>query len=1145
MSQLYGLVRLEFPEDRLFGRESESASILEAYKRVKQIGLAERVLVHGYTGTGKTSLIQQLLDVAKDDGNTFTAFHGCNRSDTATGGGGGPYAAIVHCMEQLCEQALEADDMLSLSGYMDDAFSVEGREALTEMVPNVSDLIGEANRTEKADLSTIDAKVLQSSFQTFVRILSSKRHPVVVVLDNFHHIDASSCVLLDGLCTDARIRHLLLVVSYSDNEIATDLEERLTRQSLVEENGDESSSSAPLLMRTTTVKVANLNTETTNAYIAKVLSQERQVTGELTEIVHRKTRGNTFYIKEFLRVLEEKNILVFDLATYKWKWDLARAKADTNVCQNVVDAVGENINLLPNDAKRVLRVAACLGLKVNTTVLQRILLELDGAEPDPSDTTTNDGPNDLTAILDQLVKGGLIERNALLQYKFAHNQIQESAYDMFDDLRERAIIHLRAGRILQAVSDSDDGQREFICEIADHFNHSIDYIRDAGKRLELAQLNMEAGECAIAISAFIPAAAYFKAGLALLDDDRWTKHYDLTLQLCTASADAEYCSGDFCMSSKMAKEVLEHGRTLQDKIPAHVTIVQSLGAQRQFMEALSLGFEIVAALGEKFPRFVSAARLMAETIKTKRMLKKYTDEQLLSLPLLKDRSKAAVMKIVNELSMSALCTAKGAWLPYMVLKLVGMTLKYGICKESACAFVTYGALLCGPLGDLEEGTRFGKLAGQMLEKFDAQELRPCVDFWVYSCINHWTRPITECHDPLLQCYRNGMACGDINYALQSAGFYCLTYLFSGLPLEPIEADIRSYCAEMVNYKQESALVLAETTWQFILNLTGRADTPLELKGEAIDHEEVLREANENGNRLAAAHLRLMRMILAYYFGAFDLAEELATEQRKERKVYQSLYEGVISEVYLGLVALSLSRRTHKRKYLRQARRSKTKLQSWGKTSGNCLHMLALLEAEYAALRKKADVKHLFDTAIAMAGRSGFLQEKALANERAGLYFLGVDDYDWASHYLSGAHESYLEWGAKAKAEMLQAQYAALLTPPEDRPSGSGHRARRRFSGRSSSSHRRISVSSYRRGSDWSSFSSAALRRVSASTFSSHRSSGTLSFANQSSSSEGWIFRVSEGGEEEESEIEGVQEEGSDMEDHKIVEEVVIPDRYSN
>eukprot|EP00543_Licmophora_paradoxa_P013645 CAMPEP_0202470128 /NCGR_PEP_ID=MMETSP1360-20130828/80621_1 /ASSEMBLY_ACC=CAM_ASM_000848 /TAXON_ID=515479 /ORGANISM="Licmophora paradoxa, Strain CCMP2313" /LENGTH=58 /DNA_ID=CAMNT_0049095703 /DNA_START=1 /DNA_END=173 /DNA_ORIENTATION=- len=54
--------------------------------------------------------------------------------------------------------------------------------------------------------------------------------------------------------------------------------------------------------------------------------------------------------------------------------------------------------------------------------------------------------------------------------------------------------------------------------------------------------------------------------------------------------------------------------------------------------------------------------------------------------------------------------------------MIGMTLEYGIRKESACAFVTYGALLCGPLGDMEEGMRFGKLALRMLSKFEARDL---------------------------------------------------------------------------------------------------------------------------------------------------------------------------------------------------------------------------------------------------------------------------------------------------------------------------------------------------------------------------------------------------------------------------------------
>ena len=76
-------------------------------------------------------------------------------------------------------------------------------------------------------------------------------------------------------------------------------------------------------------------------------------------------------------------------------------------------------------------------------------------------------------------------------------------------------------------------------------------------------------------------------------------------------------------------------------------------------------------------------------------------------------------------------------------------------------------------------------------------------------------------------------------------------------------------------------------------------------------------------------------------------------------------------------------------------------------------------------KEEADVRKAYDLAIASAGRIGFCNDQAYANERAGSYFarLGgqVGSY-WAPHYLKNAYSLYNEWEAHAKTAQLQALY---------------------------------------------------------------------------------------------------------------------------
>merc|ERR1711865_858725 len=72
-----------------------------------------------------------------------------------------------------------------------------------------------------------------------------------------------------------------------------------------------------------------------------------------------------------------------------------------------------------------------------------------------------------------------------------------------------------------------------------------------------------------------------------------------------------------------------------------------------------------------------------------------------------------------------------------------------------------------------------------------------------------------------------------------------------------------------------------------------------------------------------------------------------------------------------------------------------------------------------------------DTAISYALRDGFLHHAALASERAGLYFLFLDDEVFASKYLSRAYILYKEWGAYVKVNQLASQYESLLKEQPD------------------------------------------------------------------------------------------------------------------
>jgi len=75
---------------------------------------------------------------------------------------------------------------------------------------------------------------------------------------------------------------------------------------------------------------------------------------------------------------------------------------------------------------------------------------------------------------------------------------------------------------------------------------------------------------------------------------------------------------------------------------------------------------------------------------------------------------------------------------------------------------------------------------------------------------------------------------------------------------------------------------------------------------------------------------------------------------------------------------------------------------------NLAHKLLLLIADYNALREKKEksARKDYDAAIVAASRAAFIQNAALGNERAGLWFASRSDENgqyWAKVYIERAH----------------------------------------------------------------------------------------------------------------------------------------------
>src|SRR6185295_11048723 len=86
----------------------------------------------------------------------------------------------------------------------------------------------------------------------------------------------------------------------------------------------------------------------------------------------------------------------------------------------------------------------------------------------------------------------------------------------------------------------------------------------------------------------------------------------------------------------------------------------------------------------------------------------------------------------------------------------------------------------------------------------------------------------------------------------------------------------------------------------------------------------------------------------------------------------------------------------------------------------------LVNAEIARIEgRELDAERLYEAAIRSARDQEFVQNEAIANERAARFYAGRGFGTIAHAYLRNARYGYLRWGADGKVRQLEVQYPSL------------------------------------------------------------------------------------------------------------------------
>ncbi|WP_260446923.1 protein kinase domain-containing protein [Nostoc sp. 2RC] len=1022
---------------------TESLSLSQEIPATCQRGIrgVEMILVAGFSGIGKTAVVNEVHKPILRQRSYFIKgkFDQFQRDI--------PLSGLVQAFRDLIGQLLSETDA-QIQQWKAKILRELGTQTqvIIDVIPELEQIVGQQPLVTELFGSAAQNR-FNLLFQKFIQIFTTKERPLVIFLDDLQWADTASLKLIQLLMCENSLsdisedtekiaevkRGLLLIGSYRDNEISKAHPLYLTLQEIEQAGANIS-----------TINLLPLNQGDLNHLIADTLHCPELVAVPLTQMVFAKTKGNPFFSIQFLKSLYEEGLILLNLELGYWQYDIAKIK-ELALTDDVVQFIAIQIEKLPINTQKVLKLAACIGnqfdLKSLAIVHEKSVVDtasdlwqalLDGLilpqteiyNIFPADNTNQD------LIIQGIESTQITSTNLQIpKYKFVHDRVQQAAYSLIPEEQKKPI-HLKIGLLLLSNIPIAE-QEERIFELVNQLNIAVEFISHQGKRDELAHMNLIAGRKALASTAYATALKYLTIGIQLLAPDSWETKHHLTLALYETATEAAYLAGNFEQMEQFAEVVLLR-KPLLEKIKVYQVKIQAYGAQNQGLEAINTALTFLKLLGVEFPEHPRKSDIQLAMAELTSNLNGRRIQDLIELPEMIDAQQIAVMHILSTITaISYLVTPE--LFPLIYIKQINLSLKYGNSSLSAFAYVNYGLVLTGVVGDIESAYEFGQLGVNLVEKLNAKEVKTKIILAFNTAIRHWKEHTKQILKPLLESYYSGIETGDLEYAAYCLNAYSYSSYFIGRELTELEREMAAYSNAIAQIKQETVFNWISIHRQSVLNLLGNVENPCCLIGEAYNEEKMLPLYREANDVMGIFYFYVSKLHLCYLFEKYPLALENAILAEKYLDGGRGQLVTPLLYFYDSLIRLALYANVsvlEQQSIMDKVRLNQDKMQQWTHHAPmNYLHKYYLVEAERCRIGGEyLEAIEFYDRAISLAKENEYLHEEALAQEVTAKFYLEWGKHKIAQSYLTDAYYSYVRWGAVAKVDDLVKRYPLLLAP---------------------------------------------------------------------------------------------------------------------
>lgn len=1022
--------RLQIP-GKLFGRDAEIRILYEGFQRVAGGGV-ELMLVAGFSGVGKTALVKELYKpITRSRGFFITGKFEQYKKNK-------PYSAIIEALRDLINNILgeEERSVRLWKKWMLAALGDEG-QLIVDVIPEMEWIIGKCKPVKP--LSPVESRNrFNGVFRRFIGVFARKIHPLVLFLDDLQWADSASLEMIRNLVSDRQSGYLYLIGAYRDNEVTPSHPLMLALDDILESDRE----------RMHSMVLTPLMFLHVNEMISQTTGRTSGESEELSSLIYSKTGGNPFFIIEFLKSLDEDQLLMYDIHQDFRVWDLDEIRE-----RGGTDSIGElmagAIRKLSVESQELLKLASCIGNRfdlnlltglwnkpgesvinnIRESVQKGLLIPCDGnslsilesfEDRDGDGKKQNDSEN---------WNGGMERSDTpAAEFIFLHDQVQEAAYLMNPEKRKKEN-HLRIGRLLYENSNEDELD-EKLFDMVGQWNAGTDLIVDEEEEILLLRLNLRAGKKAKDSSAFRTSLIYLDAAAERLDDKIWKKYRDLAWNVIYEKAYSEYNCSMQEESERSIQTAIDRCVSVKERTDLYKLYLRVLFNMNRHNEGIGIAMEALKLLGVRIPEKIHIRHIYYQYSKFLMRMGSRKADDLLKLPVNHNERIHQIDAVIYD-TIPSTYMIRPMTMGYLGLIMAGNSLRYGNSEYSPFAFAILSIVMSRILRHYKRGYDFGMMSIRLNEMYPNLDVKARCHFLAGNFTVHWRRPMEE-HLPFvrtsLKCAREA---GNNEWANYSIAFNRPQHLFfNHIPLEEMEAESIRYYEFHADTKDMEVIHNQVYFIKLINRLQGKDEDSYAGWHEYDDGEYEKRMFRSNNN-LMRTYFFTLRMAMDFAMEDYDSAFECAKEGMSTVDSVVGNLVDFIFRFYYVLSVLQVYDRLSFREKLTIFLPYKKNRKLTGYAVKHCPENFGphhdLLQAERARVNgKDFQAKRLYAKAIRNSKKSDFPHILALSYELSARYLLSRGEESRGRDHLQKSVRCYRDRGAYGKIYQLEKKYADLL-----------------------------------------------------------------------------------------------------------------------